>query len=1001
MSKVEVNTNGSSTYNSDGIYVSDNTFEELEEIFSSEFNENIIIDAEAPEIIGIFDFPTQSDAVETWYGSKKTQLAEAFDLKSKINALTFASRKQYQDHFDETQNEFESSFTEIDNIKGRYFLLEDPNLLQSVSADALNPYLDYFTTEDSPTGWEGYSYSKYSYWAFLNAQNDYISAIGNSRKPPSIEGSHENMVDNLRNAALDRKWKIGMVNGSELAQACIQSIYEIVRSAVSLNDYSPVVHIGSNQFQSIFEYMQTSSILSIGYASQYPGIIIQRYPDPQYSSTIQEGAASSSGGSNTGQNGGTIIGINGVSASYMQQNPNVSAFDVITSGGSSSAGGPNGTNMSIQSGGDNLLGVDVLEPIGEDAPAPEDMYSDFNFLDYQILAKILKKYGYKILSGTTNLKDVILGNAPDSVSIATIKSDLVAIISDGGLFEIMAAAQSISHWIEEESSIASGFNLNQNRYMYREEGEDKNFGKLKLGIPSKFKALNESATMEIASEELPNTANNLELLSGANVTSTDNGPLLSFNNSQPTNINVNTSTFNAELWLWNALASIMRAVVNGAIEKTHRSLLQNFGSTIGSYEDFRSYILNDLQGESSTILNIFKNVFDQIPASQSYELEITLAGKFNLYNINLLNSHDGTGGERFIATPAGPEIESLVLNWKNFLKMRSRHTALTLSEYQQERITESIIPPQILSTYPKKNETPTYLSIDPFEEIYEDSMSIQKGSVSIPTNPFWNIPLPNITANGENQKDNIISAWEEIDKIENEITKSQNRILKFTSTTLSSELSGLVKKGSIDLGFIFRNYFTWNKQVQYLKELLLSTSYEKPSEKWQRILKFFEDAGTNTYEKLNLQKKSIIVIGIPFSKWEPNTYELKVDSNIIQDADIKEVDDDDYEKCSYALFTIHGVDTSIENFPSDSIWNLQYYNDLLIENNHGIFDWSKEDFLENRQITAVDSKWNIFPFLFPEMTYSQIMVEKKYKSITYILVDSEKLEGNIQIEFSN
>ena len=60
---------------------------------------------------------------------------------------------------------------------------------------------------------------------------------------------------------------------------------------------------------------------------------------------------------------------------------------------------------------------------------------------------------------------------------------------------------------------------------------------------------------------------------------------------------------------------------------------------------------------------------------------------------------------------------------------------------------------------------------------------------------------------------------------------------------------------------------------------------------------------------------------------------------------------------------------------------------------------TKEDFLDNRQINQVDSRWNIFPFLFPEMAYSQMSIEKKYEKILYVVVDSDTLKNDIKIEF--
>ena len=160
MSKKYVEAGNSSTYNSSGVYVSDNTFEEIEDL-----GVDIEIDEDPLEIFGIFDFPNSGEEVEKWFGTKRTQLQDAMSLSTRITNLTSAERKKYDDHFDKTQNSFESSITEIDNIKGRYFLLENPDLLVKPSdgdGNELNPYLEYFEGEDSD--WEGYNYRKNSYF---------------------------------------------------------------------------------------------------------------------------------------------------------------------------------------------------------------------------------------------------------------------------------------------------------------------------------------------------------------------------------------------------------------------------------------------------------------------------------------------------------------------------------------------------------------------------------------------------------------------------------------------------------------------------------------------------------------------------------------------------------------------------------------------------------------------------------------------------------------------
>lgn len=971
MSKVEVNTNGSSTYNSDGVYVSDNTFEELEEIFSLKTVEedqkepDIIIDAEAPEIIGIFDFPSPSLAVETWYGSKKTQLMDAFDLSKRITNLTSAERKQYDDHFEEVSNNFKSSLTEIDNIKGRYFLMEEPGLLNQDAIDQtaiLNPYIGYF--EDENDQWEGYNYSRNSYWAFLDAQNNFIDAIGNSRKPPSIDGAHENLANNLEKAALDRKWKRAMINGSEFAQAVLQSVNDLVKSGVNLEGYDLQIYHDDQQ-TGIFDALEENSSLGIIYASHSPGY--------------------------------SLIKATGT------------AFDKMKA-------------TSFAMGGESFS-AEKLETFKE--PQPEELYDNFEFINYQVLAQIFSKWTdncMKNFSEKDNENDGILnrilGNVDSNLSLNTIEGELrTSNMGNANNCFLFYSRWPITNtetdrWTPiprnlEQYEVSSGFNINhgqQQKCYYHSTGfETSEY----LTEPYNSEEAKWSPTENEQLGALLIGGRNTEdyfidSFNPGTLGESTKGEKLIFTSPGNTGQDLIDETARIRhsiVWQWNSLYSIYNFIINRSIEKVYYSLLSQFGSGIGPLEDFKSSVFSSWKGSplQTTLVEVLKS----LPKSNEHFLEAKADGRWNIISQQIQElsdkAEDHVGLAIYMSTPGLEDIAALATSFKNFRKMLSESTTLYLGDPTEETIDSSIFPSQILNTYRKNNpyfQSPKY-SITEFSEKYYDPMRIFEGSYAIPNNDFWEIQISGLSGADLGNQNKIIESWREIDRLEKEAKKSQNKLIEFTSTTLSSELTSLIKQKSIDLGFIFRNYNKWSLQRIELENILTSASFEQPARKWTELQKWLEQNSTYESELEGEPEFSIIVVGLPYSKrwYTSDSYTIYVDG-----AEISADDKYDQAKAKYLLHIIHGVDTSLENFPSDKSWNTQYYSDPVSKNEVGLFDWSPQDFEDNKQLKQLDSRWNIFPFLFPDMAYSQMTVEKKYEKIVYLKASTQDLEGNIEVE---
>ena len=985
MSSIEVKTGGSSTYNSDGIYVSSNTFEELEEIFllknidDDPQSPDVVNDPEAPEIIGIFDLPSiGSPEVEKWYGSKRNQLMDTLGLSRKITNLTSAERKQYDDHFEEVSNNFKSSLTEIDNIKGRYFLMDEPTLLNQSAENAivLNPYIEYF--QNSNDQWVGYNYSRNSYWSFLLAQNNFIDAIGNSRKPPSIEGAHENLANDLANSALDRKWKTAMINGSEFAQAILQSINDLVESGVNLEGYDLQIYHG-NQRTSIFEALDENPSLGIIYASQAPGY--------------------------------SLVKTTGVDLDKMK----AVALDL------------GGETPTVESSQMPIEGAEI-----------EDIYDNFDFINYQVLAHIFSKWTdvcVGIYADNSNLSsdrilDRILGIVDSDLSLDAIVNELASSsMGDSNNCIKFYAMWPLTNnpankWTpvprnSVQYDVSSGFNINHGaqqkiRYLSNDNGtvvtseylrdpvdetndyvqsQDTLLGALQLGkretndeFIDKFNPVSET---EIDSKD-DQDANFL-------YTST-------FLNN-PNDLIKKTSRLRHNIvWQWNSLYSIFNFIINKSIEKVYYSLLSQFGSEIGPLESFKSSIFSSWKGSSleSTLIEVLKG----LPKSNKHSLESKADGRWNIISNEIQRISDSagdfTGLAIYIATPGLEDITGLTNSFISFKKMLSSSTTLYLGDANEESIDSSIFPPQILSTYRKNNpklQSPKF-SIVPFNENYYDPMKILEGSYSIPNNSFWEMQIYGLSGADAGNQDKLIESWREIDRIEREARKSQNKLLEFTSTTLSSELTSLIKQKSIDLGFIFRNYNKWNAQREYLENILTASSFEQPSRKWIDLQNWLENKPTYSAALGSMNSGgSLFVLGLPYSRRydDMDSYTLYVDGEELSGEQFGTVDS---ETAKYILHIIYGVDTSIENFPADNSWNIQYYSDPVLKNEVGLFDWSPEDFKDNRQIKQVDSRWNIFPFLFPEMAYSQMTIEKKYEKIVYLMAPTSMLEGDIKIAVS-
>ena len=267
---IPIDISNTSTLNSGAVNTSENSFEELEELNSSlEIYEN----EESPEILGVFDTLDGPESLSGWINKKYLMLDTVIDLGRQIEELELSTLEKYSDHYDTWWKKYEDAITEIANLKGRYFQLDQPNLLESPDENlVLNPYIDHF--EDSESDWVPFAYSKNEYWSWLNSQNEFIEKLGLSQQPPDISGNFENLQSSIDNAKSDRSWKIGRVNGSEFAQALIQSIDNLAKNSIDLNSYI----VENNSDEDGFKYSTKSNVFGVRYVSQAPGILYSTNP---------------------------------------------------------------------------------------------------------------------------------------------------------------------------------------------------------------------------------------------------------------------------------------------------------------------------------------------------------------------------------------------------------------------------------------------------------------------------------------------------------------------------------------------------------------------------------------------------------------------------------------------------------------------------------------------------------------------------------------------------
>lgn len=96
------------------------------------------------------------------------------------------------------------------------------------------------------------------------------------------------------------------------------------------------------------------------------------------------------------------------------------------------------------------------------------------------------------------------------------------------------------------------------------------------------------------------------------------------------------------------------------------------------------------------------------------------------------------------------------------------------------------------------------------------------------------------------------------------------------------------------------------------------------------------------------------------------------------------------------LHIIRGIDIGPHSFSSKG---MPIYEEDIVKNDAGIFNWTKEDFIDQIPILPLDTMWNMSPWLFPRNYFHDVVEDSKYHKIVVCTISKATVKefgtGNI------
>ena len=425
--------------------------------------------------------------------------------------------------------------------------------------------------------------------------------------------------------------------------------------------------------------------------------------------------------------------------------------------------------------------------------------------------------------------------------------------------------------------------------------------------------------------------------------------------------------FNLPFLLFN-IFSIYKKIFHEVLKKLWDIVYADINPEY-TYDEFKSFCLGN-----NEIKNLIRSTIKKLPISRLSEgerLYIHLDGSICLNSIDRVNIKTVYSSSMSSAVWADSYIE--------FKKLISKWDTVKVTSLQKISINSDILPKELLQTYPHINKNSPLYNPSQYVPAFNIEVNdpFEFSTARIPISGFWS----RFWKNDLNKFLNILqNKFDIVESIEN---------LKFLDSKVSNAkasdlVKSLVKENILDLPKIINNLDQWQNNFSILMERNEKDQNTFLSKKWANSsfnLKYIDRIKSNNFDK---NGKMIVVIGIP-NKFNVNLELLSDERNpSIPNWYINR--DDDADILEYLQF-VYGVDFSLEAWPDNEVLLKKKFNSSIIENKNKNWPWSKSDFSKNRQNSIVDSKYFCSSFLFSDQMLIDIVSHKKFGTIAFLEVN--------------